>query len=134
LDARLLELVVRAKRVSANAYCQYSGFRVGAAVLTGRGTIYAGCNWENASYQATCAERSAISAMIAGGELAVEAVVIYTPTPTASAPCGLCRQLIFEFNPLARIISVCDTDDRIDATLSDLLPFAFGPRNLDDGR
>lgn len=125
-------LVEEARRVSERAYCPYSRFAVGAAVLAKSGKVYTGCNVENAAYGCTiCAERSAILQMVAAGDRKIEAVVIYTPTPVASAPCGACRQVINEFGPHARIVSVCDTDDRIDAPLNELLPFAFGPGNLE---
>lgn len=130
-EAMLQELKRKAVAASERAYCPYSKFRVGAAVLGKSGNIYAGCNVENAAYGCTiCAERNAIFQMVAAGEREIEAVVIYTPTPIASAPCGSCRQVINEFSPDARIVSVCDTDDQIDALLTELLPGAFGPRNL----
>ncbi|HVM62891.1 MAG TPA: cytidine deaminase [Verrucomicrobiae bacterium] len=127
-----LETLVReARRASERAYCPYSKFPVGAAVLGRSGKIYTGCNVENAAYGSTiCAERNAIFQMVAAGEREIEAVIIYTPTKITSAPCGACRQVINEFGPNARIISVCDTGDRVDAPLSDLLPHAFGPKNL----
>jgi cytidine deaminase len=86
---------------------------------------------ENASYGlCNCAERTAIFAAAAAGEREIQAVVIYTPTKTATAPCGACRQVINEFGPEAVVISVCDSDDRIESTSSQLLPAAFGPKNL----
>ena len=120
-----------AKAASAKAYCPYSKFRVGAAVLADSGKIYTGCNVENASYGLTiCAERNAIFHAACDGMERIEAVVIYTPTSTPSAPCGACRQVINEFGEDARIISVCDAKTILDMKLSELLPHAFGPRNL----
>lgn len=124
-------LVDEARRASERAYCPYSNFRVGAAVLSKSGRIYPGCNVENASYGCTiCAERNAIFQMVAAGEHEIDAVAIYTPTRIASAPCGSCRQVINEFGPDARVVCVCNTGDRIDAPLNELLPAAFGPKNL----
>ena len=124
-------LISEARKASKRAYCPYSEFPVGAAVLGKSGKVYTGCNVENAAYGSTiCAERSAILQMVASGEQDILAVVIYSPTKTTSAPCGACRQVINEFGPDARIVSVCDTNDRVDAPLSKLLPHAFGPRNL----
>ena len=71
---------------------------------------------------------------MATGERQVRAVAVYTPTKTATTPCGACRQVINEFGPDALVISVCDSADRIETTLSQLLPAAFGPRNLKAAR
>ena len=124
-----LESVARA--AASRAYAPYSKFHVGAAVLGASGKIYSGCNVENASYGlAICGERNAIFAAINAGEGAIQAVVIYTPTTIATAPCGACRQVIREFGPDARVISICDGETRIDATLAELLPDSFGPDSL----
>jgi cytidine deaminase len=132
-DTTRAELIAAARQVAAQAYCPYSHFRVGAAILTSRGEIFAGCNVENASYGLTvCAERNAIFQAVArrDGPLVIRAVVVFTPTSEPTAPCGACRQVINEFGPDAAIISVCDgpavTTNRLDA----LLPGAFGPNNL----
>lgn len=131
-EARIEELISLAKTASVNAYCPYSEFRVGAAILTSSGDVFTGCNVENASYGLTiCAERNTIFHAIAEGQQSIVLVVIYTPTTTPSAPCGACRQVINEFGPEARIICTCDGSQRIDRTLSELLPDAFGPRNLE---
>lgn len=124
-------LQLSAIAASRNAYCPYSKFPVGATILSTSGQIYAGCNVENAAFGCTiCAERNAIFQMVAAGDREIEVVLIYTPTSVASAPCGSCRQVINEFGADARIVCACDTDDRIDALLTELLPGAFGPRNL----
>ena len=123
----------KAARTSAkNSYSPYSSFPVGAAVLADSGKIYPGCNVENASFGlCNCAERTAIFSAIAAGERPLSCVVVYTPTQAATTPCGACRQVINEFGPKIPIISVCDSDDRIETTLDALLPAAFGPQNLD---
>lgn len=127
----LKELEGAARAAAGRAYAPYSKFRVGAAVLGESGRIHSGCNVENASYGlASCAERNAIFAAIGAGEHAVRAVVIHTPTPTATAPCGACRQVIREFGPDAIVISVCDGPDRLESTLAELLPKSFGPEDL----
>src|SRR5262245_46017901 len=108
-DQILQEMITQARTASEKAYCPYSKFRVGAAVLAESGEIFAGCNVENASYGLTiCAERNAIFQMVARAHRRVRAVVVYTPTTKPSAPCGACRQIINEFGPEALIISVCD--------------------------
>jgi cytidine deaminase len=129
--AQLRELKAAAKTAAARAYAPYSKFHVGAAVLTGSGKIFAGCNVENASYGlCNCAERTAIFSAVAAKERKLQCVVVYTPTPTATAPCGACRQVIFEFGPKARVISFCASRDMIDTTIGALLPAAFGPDDL----
>lgn len=125
------EMGRRAKAASEKAYCPYSRFPVGAVLLTDDGHLFAGCNVENASYGLTmCAERNAAFQMAAQGKRKIVAVVIYTPTPKPSAPCGACRQVINEFGPDALVVSVCDGPDVLKKKLSDLLPDAFGPANL----
>lgn len=120
-----------AKRAAARAHCPYSQFPVGAVVCDEHGTLYNGCNVENASYGLTCcAERNAIFNMIAGGGTEVRGVVIYTPTPTPTAPCGACRQVLNEFGPTAKVLSYCDSLEMIETRVDGLLPVAFGPKNL----
>lgn len=120
-----------ARAAAKKSYSPYSGFPVGAAVLAGSGKIHTGCNVENASFGlCNCAERTAIFTAAALGEREVCCVVVYTPSQAATPPCGACRQVINEFGPHARVISICDSDDCIDTTLDALLPAAFGPRNL----
>lgn len=131
--AQLKKLKAAAKTAASRAYAPYSRFRVGAAVLTASGRIYAGCNVENASYGlCNCAERTAIFNAVAAGEkkLELRCVVVYTPTQTATAPCGACRQVIHEFGPAARVLSFCAGRSEIDVSLGALLPGAFGPADL----
>lgn len=125
-------MVDMAQSIEKDAYCPYSKFPVGAVVLAEDDTIHCGCNVENASYGLTiCAERSAIFRMVSSGKTKIKKVVIYTPTPTPSAPCGACRQVINEFGlPDTEILSICDGPDVLRCKLSDLLPNAFGPHNL----
>jgi cytidine deaminase len=126
------QLKAAARAASEHAYCPYSQFRVGAAVLSDKGEIFAGCNVENASYGLTiCAERNAVFQMVAKAPSVIRAVAIYTPTKTPTAPCGACRQVINEFGPDAEIICCCDGMEVSPKRLSELLPDAFGPHNLD---
>jgi cytidine deaminase len=130
--ATLKKLRAAAKSASKRAYCVYSDFHVGAAVLTAKGQVISGCNVESASYGLTnCAERNAIGQMVLAGELAFSAIVVYTPTPKPTAPCGACRQVLYEFGPDAEVISVCDGDGVLRSTVAELLPGAFGPRDLE---
>jgi cytidine deaminase len=129
--ATLRKLTAAARKAAARAYCPYSDFRVGAALLTVKGQVYSGCNVENASYGLTiCAERNAVFQMVSHGETAIAAVVIYTPTAAPTAPCGACRQVLNEFGSDAEVICTCDGPDTLHFTLSALLPQAFGPNNL----
>src|SRR5439155_9916329 len=119
LSASVVLRLEKAARAAARAsYSPYSKFRVGTAVLAGSGKIYAGCNVENASYGlCNCAERTAIFTAASAGERKIKAVVVYTPTPAPTMPCGACRQVINEFGPKALVISVCNSAKRIETTL-----------------
>jgi cytidine deaminase len=130
-DNDLTRLARAATEASRSAYCPYSKFRVGAAVLTGANDVFAGCNVENASYGLTiCAERNAMFQAVARGQTTIRAVAVYTPTATPTAPCGACRQVLNEFGPDAVVLCLCDGADSIRTTLAELLPQSFGPRNL----
>ncbi len=127
----LMRLIQTAKVASARAYAPYSKFHVGAVVVSTSGRQYSACNVENASYGlACCAERNAVFQMVAAGERQIACVVIYTPTDRVTAPCGACRQVINEFGSQSRIVCTCEAEERIDTTLDQLLPTAFGPHNL----
>jgi cytidine deaminase len=101
------EMLSTARAAYKNAHAPYSNFKVGAAVLTDRGTLYHGCNVENASYGLTiCAERNAIFAAVAaeGSGMRIQAVAVATARDGPCAPCGACRQVIYEFGPNALIL------------------------------
>jgi cytidine deaminase len=124
-------LATAARRAAKSSYAPYSNFSVGAAVLTSSGRIFIGCNVENASYGLTnCAERTAVFKAVAAGHRKLVAVAVYTPTPRPTAPCGACRQVIHEFGPNASIVCLCDSPERIETTLDQLLPKAFGPTDI----
>jgi len=127
----LLQLESAARAASANSYSPYSRFAVGAAIAAESGAVYSGCNVENASFGLTnCAERTAIFKAAADGVRSIRAVVIYTPTPHPTSPCGACRQVLNEFGPDCFVVSICDSAERTTTRLSELLPGAFGPKNL----
>jgi cytidine deaminase len=131
-EAILQDLEARARSASEHAYCRYSHFQVGAAVLSDGGEIFSGCNVENSSYGLTmCAERVALLKMVSEGSQRVNAIVIYTPTDEPTAPCGACRQVINEFGPEALVVSVCDGADALRLNLRDLLPKAFEAADLE---
>ena len=128
---RLRELETEAKSAAVHSYSPYSKFRVGAAVLTGDGRVFSGANVENASYGlSNCAERTAIFKAVADGADSIRVVVVYTPTSQPTTPCGACRQVIREFGEKALCVCICDSDERLELKLEDLLPHSFGRDNL----
>jgi cytidine deaminase len=125
------------------AYAPYSGFHVGCCVRGAAGGLYAGCNVENAAYpQGSCAEPSAIAALIAAGERRIVEVLVigarsdgaggYAEDPDLlCTPCGGCRQKLREFAAPDTPVHVCGTDGlRRTFTIGELLPESFGPHNL----
>ena len=118
--------------VQAKAYAPYSRFKVGAAIRTPNGGVFAGCNVENAAYpEGSCAETAAISAMVAAGESRIAEVVVVGDGDALVTPCGGCRQRIREFASAKTPIHVAGPEGiRRSFTLEELLPFAFGPDNL----
>ena len=120
-------LIEEAKKVSQNAYAPYSKFKVGACVLFESGNIYTGCNVENGSYGLSlCAERNALSNAISNGEKSkLTAIAIYSPQKNECAPCGACRQWIFEFNENAKIILAKADKSLSVLNIQELLPYSF---------
>ena len=132
-----LELLARARAAASQAYVPYSGFPVGAAVLTADGSIHSGCNIENSSYGLTiCAERVAATAAVSSGHRQIIAVAVSAPKVPRTTPCGACRQFLNEFRAsTADVVIILDDRDSGDPILlEELLPQAFGPRNLDAAR
>lgn len=130
-DDRHAALLDEARRASTRAYAPYSRFPVGAAVLADDGRVFTGANIENASYGLTsCAERNAIFAAVFAGVREIVAVAIHTPTAAPVSPCGACRQVINEFGANTVVVSCCDGDVERRWTIGELLPGAFGPRDL----
>lgn len=124
-------LITAARRAASAAWCPYSSFPVGAALATSSGRLFTGCNVENASSGLTiCAERSAVFQAVAAGEREFICLVVYTPTPEPTAPCGACRQVLYEFGTGLIVTCVCDGPDRLQARLTELLPHGFGPHSL----
>ncbi|MBI2931322.1 MAG: cytidine deaminase [Planctomycetes bacterium] len=110
----------------SRAYSPYSKFRVGAAVETRSGRIFAGCNVENASLGLTiCAERAAVCAAVAAGEREFLRVVIVTSTGRLTPPCGACRQFMKEFSPKMAVIMMAGRRSKR-TSLETLLPGSFG--------
>jgi len=120
-----MDLIKEAKKVRGNAYAPYSRFKVGAAILTGTGKVFAGVNVENASYGLTiCAERAAIFAAVAAGETEVVSVAITTDGPEPTLPCGACRQVLSEFGESMQVIASTVDGKMQQFDLKELLPHA----------
>ena len=130
-------LIECALKMRDKSYCPYSGFAVGAALLTSDGNVYTGCNIENAGFSSTnCAERTAFFKALSEGEHKFEKIAIAGgkkgETPTEYIyPCGVCRQVMKEFcSDSFQIISAISTEDFTVKTLGEIFPFGFGPDNL----
>jgi cytidine deaminase len=122
---KLDDLILRAREASEKAYAPYSHFRVGAALLTGSGQVFVGCNVENVSYGLTiCAERSAVSAAVVSGVLDFTKIVIFSDSKTPVSPCGACRQVLAEFSPNMEFVSVNASGEQFLCSLDALLPRA----------
>lgn len=130
LAERLLD---EARQAAKRAYAPYSHFPVGTAVLTEDGSIFTGCNVENASYPLTsCAERVAIGTAVAAGARVIQAVAVSAPKVETVTPCGGCRQVINEFKPdQDELWMIFDSaSGPLLVPFSEILPRAFGPRDL----
>lgn len=120
------ELVQKAKEAMAYAYVPYSHFRVGAALLAKDGTVFQGCNIENASYGATnCAERTAIFKAVSEGYREFEAIAIVSGSGDYTPPCGICRQVLLEFLPEGRVILENEKEGCKVFSVQELLPCGF---------
>jgi cytidine deaminase len=109
-----------------HAYAPYSEFRVGAALLGADGSVFAGCNVENASHPVgTCAERSALATAVAAGCREFTHLTICTEAPAPTPPCGMCRQALSEFSPSLDITSCTTGGASAKWNLGELLPSPF---------
>ena len=116
-----------AENAAERAYAPFSGYRVGAALLTESGKVYTGVNVENSSYGAgICGERTAAVKAVSEGERVFSAIAVAAPGSGGPAwPCGICRQFLFEFGSGLRVITGADADNLETATLDELLPNGF---------
>lgn len=131
------ELCKEAIDAMKNAYAPYSGYKVGAALLTEKGKLFAGCNIENAAYTPTvCAERVALFNAISSGERNFTAIAVAGGKDGvisgAFPPCGVCRQVMAEFcAPDFKVLVVTGEDSYKKYTLNELFPQAFTPKNIE---
>jgi cytidine deaminase len=131
------DLLAIAADAAAKAYCPYSGFQVGAALLTEEGDVFPGCNVENVSFGLTnCAERTAVCAAVVAGRRRFRAIAIVQgvtpgrpPSEEPCWPCGACRQVLAEFNPDLQVIFQAAGGPRT-MSLSELLPHSFDAARL----
>ena len=128
----LTALFDAARAAQASAYAPYSRFKVGAALRTPGGAVFAGGNVENASYpEGVCAETSAISAMALAGERRIAEICVVGAGDELCTPCGGCRQRLREFADAGTLVHVAGPQGvRRTFRLSELLPESFGPGHL----
>ena len=135
----LIRAAVAARK---NAYAPYSHFAVGAALLTKSGRVYTGCNIECASFSPTnCAERTALFKAVSEGEREFSAIAVVGARLDApddslvTSPCGVCRQMLYEFcGGELTVVMAKSEDDWTERRLGELLPLGFGPEKLSDAR
>jgi cytidine deaminase len=127
---KLIKMAIEARE---KAYVPYSGFKVGASILTKEGKVFTGCNIESASYSPTiCAERTALAKAVSEGYRDIDTVVVVGSFEKLSYPCGVCRQMIREFGEDIKIIVAKSTEKYKEYTIRELLPESFGPEDLEN--
>ena len=126
------ELVQTAMDMTTRSYVPYSHFPVGAALLCEDGTVFTGCNVENAAYGSTiCAERTALVKAVSEGRTGgFSAIAIAGHGEDCCWPCGACRQMLFEFAPDLTVLAARKDGSFQSATIAQLLPNGFGPHSL----
>lgn len=125
------ELKAAAVTMLDRAYCPYSHFAVGAALECADGTVFTGCNIENAAFSPTiCAERTAVAKAVSEGHTDFVRIVVVGRCENFCVPCGVCRQVLREFAPNMEIICLNGKGEEQVFTLSELLPHSFGPEFL----
>ena len=126
------ELCQKAQEMLKMAYVPYSHFPVGAALESEDGTVFTGCNIENAAYGPTnCAERTAVFKAVSEGHRKFKRIAIATAGEKMSGPCGVCRQVLQEFAPELEVILVNNKGETLELTLKELLPYGFDGSYLD---
>ncbi len=128
------ELIKIATEARTKAYAPYSNFKVGAAIFVDSGKVFSGCNIENASLGSSiCAERVAVAKAVSEGFVGIKCLVVVADTDDVCAPCGICRQVLYEFNPEMKIVMANLKGLKVEMSLSELLPRAFSLKELKKG-
>lgn len=127
------ELAEIAYSMQERAYVPYSNYPVGAAILCADGTVFTGCNVENAAYGSSiCAERTALLKAVSEGHRDDWVkIAVVTSGNDAGYPCGSCRQMLYEFAPGLRVLAARGDGSWKEVPLAQLLPFGFGPHSLE---
>ncbi len=129
------ELCQKAVEMLDMAYVPYSNFPVGAALECEDGTVYTGCNIENAGYTPTnCAERTAVFKAVSEGKRRFRRIAVAADTERFTAPCGVCRQVLNEFSPDLEVILVNRSGKTKTLTLPELLPYGFDNSYIEESR
>ena len=125
------QLVAHALDMMKFAHAPYSGFTVGAALLCDDGTVYGGCNVEGSSYGTTvCAERTALIKAVSEGKKCFLALAVCSSADSVCTPCGICRQMLYDFSPDLRVLCADNKGNYIEHSLRELLPYAFSEEVL----
>lgn len=120
------ELVAAARAALEHAYAPYSGFPVAAALLARDGRVFTGVNVENASIGlSVCAERNAIAKAVSEGVRDFEKLAVVTKAPELTMPCGVCRQVVWEFSHDLLLIVESGSGERLETTIRELFPYPF---------
>jgi cytidine deaminase len=127
MDKLLTTMILNACAALPNAYAPYSQFTVGSCICTDNDNLYTGVNIENSSYGlTTCAEASAICAMVSSGEQRIKSIVVLAGNNQLCSPCGSCRQKIYEFSTPQTMIHLCNKNTLVRSiSIDELLPLAF---------
>lgn len=128
-DRSLIEKAVAAMK---NSYSPYSRFAVGAALECEDGSVFTGCNIENAAFDCTlCAERCAVASAVSAGQRSFRRLAIYSEGNSYRVPCGTCRQVLWEFSPKMELLCVRADGRYVSYPLASLLPEAFGREQME---
>lgn len=128
MDDKIKTLLINeAKNAAKSAYCPYSEYAVGAALISSDGRVFSGCNIENASYSLTmCAERVALFKAVSDGVKKISAICVFSDCGKMPYPCGACRQALAEFAEEGAAVIVSDGEHTVETTLEELIPYTFG--------
>jgi cytidine deaminase len=135
---KIQEMITAAAKARESSYAPYSNFTVGASLLTKSGKLFTGCNVESVSYSpTTCAERVAILKAVSEGERNFDMIVVIggpregkSKAEGYSGPCGVCRQMIYEFGKETTVVIANSLDEYYVHNISELFPLGFGPDHL----